>query len=79
MNPNNSTYEYNLVDLLKAFHKSGIRILNPNIYFNNYYVKYNFGIESVQVTTDYPVGGIITFTLNDPKKFFTKIIKYGLV
>ena len=79
MNPNNSTYEYILLDLLKSFHEAGIRILDPNIYFNNYYVKCNFGIESVQIIIDYSARGTIIFTLNDPKKFFTKIIKYGLV
>jgi hypothetical protein len=79
MNTNNSTYEYILLDLLKSFHEAGIRILNPNKYFNNYYVKCNFGIESFKITIDYSAKETIIFTLKDPKKFFTKIIKYGIV
>jgi len=79
MNANNSTYEYILIDLLNSFHEAGIRILDPNKYFNNYYVKCNFGIESFKITIDYNARGTIIFTLKDPKKFFTKIIKYGII
>ena len=73
------TYEYNQHDLIECFHKAGIRILNLEAYFNNSYVKKNFGIESIQTSLFFPTSGNIKFTLNDPQKFFLKVIKYGLI
>ena len=73
------TYEYNQTELIRCFEKAGVRIFDPKIYFNNYYVKRNFGIESVQTTLHFPTNGNIIFTLNNPKKFFLKVVKYGIL
>ena len=69
------TYTCNYFALLKAFDNSSIHILDINKYFNNSIVKQNFGIEKFEFDgyTDE-----CFFTLKDPKKFFLKIIKYGL-
>jgi hypothetical protein len=75
----NPTYEYNQYELTECFQKAGIRIQNLDTYFNNEFVKRNFGIESVKTSLFFPTSGNIVFTLNNPKKFFSKIIKYGLL
>ena len=69
------TYTCHYYALLKAFDEANIHLLDLNKYFNNPFVKQNFGIEKFEVI-DNTVDCV--FTLKDPNKFFLKIIKYGL-
>jgi hypothetical protein len=79
MEINKNTYEYNQYELLECFRKAGVIIINVEKYFNNTNVKRNFGIESIKTSLFFPTSGNVIFILNDPQKFFSKIIKYGLL
>lgn len=64
--------------LCNSFKNNGLRILNPIVFFNNPIVRRNYGIENIEHNYEENVGYVITFYLNDTKKFFLKCIKYGI-
>ena len=61
-----------------AIRDAGIKLFDPVVYFNHPIVKHNYGIESCDYDR-YNLNSNVTFIINDRKKFFTKIIKYGIV
>ena len=72
------TFEYNYDELINNLANGGIKILDLQLYFNIPIVKLNYGIESFYYHPLDNTGRVI-FTINDRKKFFLKMIKYGIV
>jgi hypothetical protein len=80
MNPELFTFEYSYNDLMFCVRDAGIKLFDPNIYFNHPIVKHNYGIEScVYDSSNSNFTRKVIFIINDRKKFLLKMIKYGIV
>jgi hypothetical protein len=67
------------MDVYQNFKNNGIKILDAHKFLGNPIVKQNFGIEETIDIYTHDGTPICRFIINDPKKFFLKCIKYGLV